>query len=34
MIVSRKTCLGGFHRLPAFAMARHLYPGSLVDGRV
>lgn len=33
MIVSR-TCLGGFHRLPAFAMARHVYPGSLVDGRV
>jgi hypothetical protein len=33
MIVSR-TCLGGFHRLLAFAMARHTHPRSLVDGRV
>lgn len=33
MIVSG-TCHGGFDRLPTFAMARHVYPGSLVDDRV
>lgn len=33
MIVIR-TYLGGFHRLPAFAIARNTYPRNLVDGHV
>ncbi len=34
MIVIKKACFGGCHRLPAFAKARHVYPGSMFDGRV